>query len=58
MITYHSIEDRFVKRAFVALAATGNYALVTKKAIQPNYKEVARNRAARSAKMRILEKIN
>jgi len=58
MITYHSIEDRFVKQAFAALAATGKYRLVTKKAIKPNYKEVARNRAARSAKIRVLEKIN
>jgi 16S rRNA C1402 N4-methylase RsmH len=34
------------------------YRLVTKKAIKPNYKEVAVNRASRSAKLRILEKIN
>lgn len=58
MITYHSIEDRFVKQAFAALAPTGKYRLVTKKAIKPNYKEVAVNRAARSAKIRIIEKIN
>ncbi|MCX6824600.1 MAG: 16S rRNA (cytosine(1402)-N(4))-methyltransferase RsmH [candidate division SR1 bacterium] len=58
IITYHSTEDRFVKQAFNALVATGNYKLVTKKAVQPNYKEVAVNRAARSAKLRILEKIN
>ncbi|MFA7298578.1 MAG: 16S rRNA (cytosine(1402)-N(4))-methyltransferase RsmH [Candidatus Absconditabacterales bacterium] len=58
IITYHSIEDRFVKQAFKDLVATGNYKLVTKKPVMPNYKEVAINRAARSAKMRILEKIN
>ncbi|EKD25548.1 MAG: hypothetical protein ACD_80C00025G0002 [uncultured bacterium (gcode 4)] len=56
VITYHSIEDRFVKQAFNALVATWNYTLITKKAVQPNYKEVAINRAARSAKLRILER--
>jgi len=55
IITYHSIEDRLVKQAFTALVATWNYQLVTKKPVMPNYKEVAVNRAARSAKMRIIE---
>jgi 16S rRNA (cytosine1402-N4)-methyltransferase len=57
IITYHSIEDRFVKQAFNELVATWNYRLVTKKPVMPNYKEVAINRAARSAKMRIIERI-
>lgn len=57
IITYHSTEDRFVKQAFNALVATGNYKLLSKKAIKPNYKEVAINRAARSAKLRIIERI-
>jgi 16S rRNA C1402 N4-methylase RsmH len=47
-----------VKQAFNALVDTGKYRLLTKKAIKPNYKEVAANRAARSAKIRIIEKIN
>lgn len=58
VITYHSIEDRFVKQAFNELVAMWKYKLMTKKAIKPNYKEVAINRAARSAKLRIIEKIN
>ena len=57
IITYHSIEDRFVKQTFNELVATWNYRLVTKKPIMPNYKEVAVNRAARSAKLRILERL-
>jgi len=57
MITYHSSEDRLVKQCFNALVATWQYRLVTKKAIKPNYKEVALNRAARSAKIRILERL-
>ena len=58
IITYHSIEDRLVKQAFNELVATWNYKLVTKKPVMPNYKEVAINRAARSAKLRILEKLS
>jgi 16S rRNA (cytosine1402-N4)-methyltransferase len=57
IITYHSIEDRLVKQAFNELVDTWKYRLVTKKPIKPNYKEVAVNRAARSAKLRILERI-
>ncbi len=56
IITYHSIEDRLVKQAFNTLVATWDYRLVTKKPVMPNYKEVAINRAARSAKMRIIER--
>jgi len=56
IITYHSIEDRFVKQAFNELVATWNYKLITKKPVMPNYKEVAVNRAARSAKLRIIER--
>jgi len=58
IITYHSSEDRLVKQAFNELIATWKYKLVNKKPIMPNYKEVAINRAARSAKMRILEKLS
>ena len=57
IITYHSTEDRLVKQAYNELVATGDYKLVTKKPVMPNYKEVAVNRAARSAKLRILEKL-
>ena len=58
IITYHSSEDRLVKQTFKALVETWNYILVTKKAVAPNYKEVAVNRAARSAKIRVLEKLS
>ncbi len=57
IITYHSIEDRLVKQTFNALVETWKYRLVTKKPIKPNYKEVAVNRAARSAKIRVIESI-
>ena len=57
IMTYHSIEDRMTKLAFKALEESGNFHLVNKKVIQPNYKEVEANKAARSAKLRIIEKI-
>lgn len=57
IITFHSIEDRIVKYAFKELAEQGIISLVNKKVIAPHYTEVQKNRAARSAKLRIIEKI-
>lgn len=57
IITFHSIEDRIVKYAFKDLAQQETFQLVQKKAIQPNYTEVQKNRASRSAKLRLLKKI-
>jgi len=57
IITYHSIEDRMTKIAFKKLAENWTFSLVNKKVIQPHYTEVQKNKAARSAKLRIIEKI-
>lgn len=57
IMTYHSIEDRMTKLIFKKLQESKNFQLVNKKAIQPTYKEVETNKAARSAKLRIIEKI-
>ena len=57
IMTYHSIEDRMTKLAFKALEENGDFHLVNKKVIQPNYKEIEANKAARSAKLRIVEKV-
>jgi 16S rRNA (cytosine1402-N4)-methyltransferase len=57
ILTFHSIEDRVVKLFFKELAKKEWFGLVSKKAIKPNYKEVEKNRASRSAKYRIIEKI-
>ena len=56
-MTYHSIEDRMTKIAFKELEEGLNFHLVNKKVIQPNYKEVEANKAARSAKLRIIERV-
>lgn len=55
IMTYHSIEDRITKYAFKELVETWKFKLVTKHVIKPTFQEVSRNRAARSAKLRIIE---
>ena len=54
IITFHSIEDRIVKNCFKELLQKG-WILYTKKAIQPTYQEIQKNKASRSAKLRIIE---
>lgn len=58
IITFHSIEDRMVKKAFADLADWGWFALVHKKPIKPTRQEVQKNRASRSALLRCIEKIS
>lgn len=57
VISFHSGEDRRVKVAFRNLAGTGRFALVTKKAASPSPQEVYENRRSRSARMRIIERM-
>ncbi len=57
IITFHSIEDRIVKTYFKNLAQSDWFKLLYKKALKPNYKEVEMNRASRSAKYRVIEKV-
>lgn len=52
ILTFHSGEDRLVKRAFKAGAKTGIYSEVSKDVIRPSAEECARNPRARSTKMR------
>ena len=57
VITYHSSEDRLVKVRFKELVDNKQWILYNKKVIKPNRKEMERNKASRSAKLRIFEKI-
>jgi 16S rRNA (cytosine1402-N4)-methyltransferase len=71
-ISFHSLEDRMVKEKFRALTqactcppdlpicacnAKARFAAVTKKAVVPGEDEVRKNARARSAKLRVVEKI-
>ncbi len=52
ILTFHSGEDRLVKRAFKVGAKAGIYSEVSKDVIRPSAEECARNPRARSTKMR------
>ena len=55
-ISFHSLEDRIVKRGFKELAKLERALILTKKPITPSEEEKAKNARARSAKMRVAEK--
>lgn len=72
IISYHSLEDRIVKKAFKdasqpvtaeslyskhEIVAPAEFAVLTKKPLEPTDEEQKRNPRSRSAKFRILEKI-
>ena len=52
ILTFHSGEDRLVKKAFQALHRTGIYSDVAKDVIRPSAEECVRNSRAKSTKMR------
>ncbi|MHC4570481.1 MAG: 16S rRNA (cytosine(1402)-N(4))-methyltransferase RsmH [Planctomycetota bacterium] len=56
VISFHSLEDRLVKNDFKLNEKENIYRIITKKPIVPTREEIARNRRARSAKLRIAEK--
>jgi len=56
VITFHSIEDRIVKRFFEGLQRDGVGTPLTKKPIAPSKEELEENPRARSAKLRVFVK--
>ena len=52
ILTFHSGEDRLVKRSFKELEKAGVYSEVCKDVIRPSAEECARNSRAKSTKMR------
>jgi 16S rRNA (cytosine1402-N4)-methyltransferase len=58
IITFHSLEDRIVKHFFQNLTENSKeYKSINKKPVIPSDSEIALNKRARSAKMRIVERI-
>lgn len=57
IISFHSLEDRIVKRAFVKLKEDGVATIITKKPIVPTTDEIKENSRSRSAKLRVIEKL-
>lgn len=72
VLTYHSLEDRIVKRIFkdvsqgctcppgLPVCSCGNVPVVeviTRKALEPSAEEIERNPRARSAKLRVAKKV-
>lgn len=57
VISFHSLEDRIIKQSFEKIQKEGLGIIVTKKPIATSFTESKKNRRARSAKLRIVEKI-
>ncbi len=58
VISFHSLEDGVVKRAFSEWVRNGEGRLLPRKPIVPSREEVRENPRARSAKLRVIEKIS
>jgi len=57
VISFHSLEDRIVKTKFRQLAKEGNLSLIFKKPLRPSEEEVAINPRARSARLRVAQRV-
>lgn len=57
VISFHSLEDRIIKRFFKEKVLAEQGILINKKPIIPSPSEIAKNSRSRSAKLRVIEKI-
>jgi 16S rRNA (cytosine1402-N4)-methyltransferase len=57
VISFHSLEDRIVKRYFKELEKEDKAKLINKKPVIASEEEIKNNRRSRSAKLRVIEKI-
>ncbi|MDO8572945.1 MAG: 16S rRNA (cytosine(1402)-N(4))-methyltransferase RsmH [bacterium] len=56
VISFHSLEDRLIKKFFKEKKEEGIFNSITKKPITPSREEVVNNKRSRSAKLRIAQK--
>jgi 16S rRNA (cytosine1402-N4)-methyltransferase len=56
ILSFHSLEDRLVKRAFQSWQREGRAHMLTRKVVRPGQEELDRNPRASSAKLRAVEK--
>ncbi len=57
VISFHSLEDRIVKELFRQATETGSFVLVTKKPLTASEQEQVENSRSRSAKLRVIERV-
>ena len=57
VISFHGLEDKIVREIFKEEAGKKVVRWVTRKTIKPKWEEVKQNPRARSAKMKIVEKV-
>ncbi len=57
VISYHSLEDRMVKRFFKKLCDGGEAELLLRKVLRPCQEEIARNPRSRSARLRAVRRM-
>ena len=57
VVSFHSLEDRIAKRAFLQFANDGSGSILTDKPLLPEESEIQKNTRSRSAKLRAIEKI-
>lgn len=58
VLTFHSLEDRLVKRTFLSWVERGLAVQVNRRVEAPDREEERVNRRARSAKLRVVERVN
>jgi 16S rRNA (cytosine1402-N4)-methyltransferase len=57
VVSFHSLEDRVVKRLWRALGAAGAVRILTKHPLRPSEEEMRANPRARSARLRAVERL-
>lgn len=57
VISYHSLEDRITKLLFNKAHLTDKFKIITRKPILASFEEIRINHRARSAKLRVIEKL-